>query len=92
TFTVEQSDKAGNVSRVTTTPTIIVDTTPPDAAIIDNVAKDGTTVSGTAEAGSTVVIYARPGNSLGGGRAGAAGSFSLTVSAAQRPGVRVGRR
>ncbi|MGC7981109.1 Ig-like domain-containing protein, partial [Salmonella enterica] len=36
TFTVEQSDKAGNVSRVTTTPTIIVDTTPPDAAIIDN--------------------------------------------------------
>lgn len=38
TFTVEQSDKAGNTSRVTTTPTIIVDTTPPDAAIIDNVA------------------------------------------------------
>ncbi|MEA7543814.1 Ig-like domain-containing protein, partial [Salmonella enterica subsp. enterica serovar Montevideo] len=37
TFTVEQSDKAGNTSRVTTTPTIIVDTTPPDAAIIDNV-------------------------------------------------------
>lgn len=57
TFTVEQSDKAGNTSRVTTTPTIIVDTTPPDAAIIDNVAKDGTTVSGTAEAGSTVSIY-----------------------------------
>ncbi|WP_139375029.1 Ig-like domain-containing protein, partial [Salmonella enterica] len=65
TFTVEQSDKAGNVSRVTTTPTIIVDTTPPDAAIIDNVAKDGTTVSGTAEAGSTVSIYDPAGNYLG---------------------------
>ncbi|EBC5911069.1 BapA prefix-like domain-containing protein, partial [Salmonella enterica] len=65
TFTVEQSDKAGNTSRVTTTPTIIVDTTPPDAAIIDNVAKDGTTVSGTAEAGSTVSIYDPAGNYLG---------------------------
>ncbi|QIL22231.1 BapA prefix-like domain-containing protein [Salmonella enterica subsp. enterica serovar Adjame] len=92
TFTVEQSDKAGNVSRVTTTPTIIVDTTPPDAAIIDNVAKDGTTVSGTAEAGSTVSIYDPAGNYLGSTITGENNHFSITLSPAQTHGERLEAR
>ncbi|EDN8437435.1 BapA prefix-like domain-containing protein [Salmonella enterica subsp. enterica] len=92
TFTVEQSDKAGNVSRVTTTPTIIVDTTPPDAAIIDNVAKDGTTVSGTAEAGSTVSIYDPAGNYLGSTITGENNHFSITLNPAQTHGERLEAR
>ncbi|WP_251990098.1 Ig-like domain-containing protein, partial [Salmonella enterica] len=92
TFTVEQSDKAGNTSRVTTTPTIIVDTTPPDAAIIDNVAKDGTTVSGTAEAGSTVSIYDPAGNYLGSTITGGNNHFSITLNPAQTHGERLEAR
>ncbi|HAD4587926.1 TPA_asm: BapA prefix-like domain-containing protein [Salmonella enterica subsp. enterica serovar Typhi str. CT18] len=92
TFTVEQSDKAGNASRVTTTPTIIVDTTPPDAAIIDNVAKDGTTVSGTAEAGSTVSIYDPSGNYLGSTITGENNHFSITLNPAQTHGERLEAR
>ncbi|ECN0501738.1 BapA prefix-like domain-containing protein, partial [Salmonella enterica subsp. enterica serovar Typhi] len=92
TFTVEQSDKAGNASRVTTTPTIIVDTTPPDAAIIDNVAKDGTTVSGTAEAGSTVSIYDPAGNYLGSTITGENNHFSITLNPAQTHGERLEAR
>lgn len=92
TFTVEQSDKAGNTSRVTTTPTIIVDTTPPDAAIIDNVAKDGTTVSGTAEAGSTVSIYDPAGNYLGSTITGENNHFSITLNPAQTHGERLEAR
>lgn len=92
TFTVEQSDKAGNTSRVTTTPTIIVDTTPPDAAIIDNVAKDGTTVSGTAEAGSTVSIYDPAGNYLGFTITGENNHFSITLNPAQTHGERLEAR
>ncbi|KWQ97643.1 large repetitive protein, partial [Salmonella enterica subsp. enterica serovar Tennessee] len=92
TFTVEQSDKAGNTSRVTTTPTIIVDTTPPDAAIIDNVAKDGTTVSGTAEAGSTVSIYDPAGNYLGSTITGENNQFSITLNPAQTHGERLEAR
>ncbi|EBP9396421.1 Ig-like domain repeat protein, partial [Salmonella enterica] len=92
TFTVEQSDKAGNVSRVTTTPTIIVDTTPPDAAIIDNVAKDGTTVSGTAEAGSTVSIYDPAGNYLGSTITGENNHFSITLNPARTHGERLEAR
>ncbi|EAM6398095.1 BapA prefix-like domain-containing protein [Salmonella enterica] len=92
TFTVEQSDKAGNTSRVTTTPTIIVDTTPPDAATIDNVAKDGTTVSGTAEAGSTVSIYDPAGNYLGSTITGENNHFSITLNPAQTHGERLEAR
>lgn len=92
TFTVEQSDNAGNTSRVTTTPTIIVDTTPPDAAIIDNVAKDGTTVSGTAEAGSTVSIYDPAGNYLGSTITGENNHFSITLNPAQTHGERLEAR
>lgn len=92
TFTVEQSDKAGNVSRVATTPTIIVDTTPPDAAIIDNVAKDGTTVSGTAEAGSTVSIYDPAGNYLGSTITAENNHFSITLNPAQTHGERLEAR
>ncbi|MEY5259255.1 Ig-like domain-containing protein, partial [Salmonella enterica subsp. enterica serovar Corvallis] len=92
TFTVEQSDKAGNTSRVTTTPTIIVDTTPPDAAIIDNVAKDGTTVSGTAETGSTVSIYDPAGNYLGSTITGENNHFSITLNPAQTHGERLEAR
>ncbi|CHA51159.1 VCBS repeat-containing protein [Salmonella enterica subsp. enterica serovar Typhi] len=92
TFTVEQSDKAGNASRVTTTPPIIVDTTPPDAAIIDNVAKDGTTVSGTAEAGSTVSIYDPAGNYLGSTITGENNHFSITLNPAQTHGERLEAR
>ncbi|EEG1973435.1 BapA prefix-like domain-containing protein [Salmonella enterica] len=92
TFTVEQSDKAGNASRVTTTPTIIVDTTPPDAAIIDIVAKDGTTVSGTAEAGSTVSIYDPAGNYLGSTITGENNHFSITLNPAQTHGERLEAR
>ncbi|EAO8762189.1 biofilm-associated protein BapA, partial [Salmonella enterica] len=87
-----QSDKAGNASRVTTTPTIIVDTTPPDAAIIDNVAKDGTTVSGTAEAGSTVSIYDPAGNYLGSTITGENNHFSITLNPAQTHGERLEAR
>lgn len=92
TFTVEQSDKAGNTSRVTTTPTIIVDTTPPDAATIDNVTKDGTTVSGTAEAGSTVSIYDPAGNYLGSTITGENNHFSITLNPAQTHGERLEAR
>lgn len=92
TFTVEQSDKAGNTSRVTTTPTIIVDTTPPDAAIIDNVAKDGTTVSGTAETGSTVSIYDPAGNCTGSTITGENNHFSITLNPAQTHGERLEAR
>lgn len=92
TFTVEQIDKAGNVSNVTTTPTIIVDTTPPDAATIDNVAKDGTTVSGTAEAGSTVSIYDPAGNYLGSTITGENNQFSITLNPAQTHGERLEAR
>ncbi|WP_447346158.1 Ig-like domain-containing protein, partial [Salmonella sp. AM051] len=92
TFTVEQSDKAGNTSRVTTTPTIIVDTTPPDAATIDNVAKDGTTVSGTAETGSTVSIYDPAGNYLGSTITGENNHFSITLNPAQTHGERLEAR
>ncbi|EEJ6338117.1 BapA prefix-like domain-containing protein [Salmonella enterica] len=92
TFTVEQSDKAGNVSNVTTTPTIIVDTTPPDAATIDNVANDGTTISGTAEAGSTVSIYDPAGNYLGSAITGENSHFSITLNPAQTHGERLEAR
>ncbi|EKD5485844.1 TPA: BapA prefix-like domain-containing protein [Salmonella enterica] len=92
TFTVEQSDQAGNVSRVTTTPTIIVDTTPPDAAAIDNVAKDGSTVSGTAEAGSTVSIYDPAGNYLGSAITGDNNQFNITLNPAQTHGERLEAR
>lgn len=92
TFTVEQSDQAGNVSRVTTTPTIIVDTTPPDAAAIDNVAKDGSTVSGTAEAGSTVSIYDPAGNYLGSAITGDNNQFNITMNPAQTHGERLEAR
>ncbi len=92
TFTVEQSDKAGNVSNVTTTPTIIVDTTPPDAATIDNVSDDGTTVSGTAEAGSTVSIYDPAGNYLGSAITGENNHFSITLNPAQTHGERLEAR
>ncbi|EAW9075485.1 biofilm-associated protein BapA, partial [Salmonella enterica] len=92
TFTVEQSDQAGNVSRVTTTPTIIVDTTPPDAAAIDNVVKDGSTVSGTAEAGSTVSIYDPAGNYLGSAITGDNNQFNITLNPAQTHGERLEAR
>ncbi len=77
---------------MTTTPTIIVDTTPPDAAIIDNVAKDGTTVSGTAEAGSTVSIYDPAGNYLGSTITGENNHFSITLNPAQTHGERLEAR
>ncbi|POT56297.1 Ig-like domain repeat protein [Citrobacter amalonaticus] len=86
TFTIQQTDKAGNVSGLTTTPTIVVDTTPPAAAVVDSVSKDGTTVTGHAEAGSTVSIYDADNNFLGSAVAAEDGTFSITLNPAKTHG------
>ncbi|MDN8552380.1 Ig-like domain-containing protein [Citrobacter werkmanii] len=86
TFTIQQTDKAGNVSEITTTPTIIVDTTPPPAAVVDSVSVDGTTVTGHAEIGSTVSIYDADNNLLGSAVVGQDGLFSITLNPAKTHG------
>ncbi|MCE0813785.1 BapA/Bap/LapF family large adhesin [Buttiauxella sp. S04-F03] len=86
TVTLIQTDPAGNVSKTTTSPTFIVDHTPPDAAKITNVSEDGTKVTGTAEPGTTVTITGANNVVLGTSVVGANGSFTITLTPAQTHG------
>ncbi|MFB0713568.1 BapA/Bap/LapF family large adhesin [Buttiauxella noackiae] len=86
TITLIQTDAAGNVSKTTTSPTFIVDHTPPDAAKITNVSEDGTKVTGTAEPGTTVTITGANNVVLGTSVVGANGSFTITLTPAQTHG------
>lgn len=86
TITLIQTDPAGNVSKTTTSPTFIVDHTPPDAAKITNVSEDGTKVTGTAEPGTTVTITDANNVVLGTSEVGANGSFTITLTPAQTHG------
>lgn len=86
TITLIQTDPAGNVSKTTTSPTFIVDHTPPDAAKITNVSEDGTKVTGTAEPGTTVTITGANNVVLGTSVVGANGSFTITLTPAQTHG------
>ncbi|WP_034457336.1 BapA/Bap/LapF family large adhesin [Buttiauxella noackiae] len=86
TITLIQTDAAGNVSKTTTSPTFIVDHTPPDAAKITNVSEDGTKVTGTAEPGTTVTITGANNVVLGTSVVGANGSFTIILTPAQTHG------
>ena len=87
TITVQQTDAAGNVSKETTSPTFIVDHTPPDAALITNVGVNGTTVTGTAEAGAIITITDASNVQLGTIQVGPDGNFTVTLSPAQTHGA-----
>lgn len=86
TITITQTDKAGNVSQVTTAPTFTVDTTPPAPAHISTVSENGATVTGTAEAGSTVTIYDGNNVLLGTALVGNDGQFTITLNPAKTHG------
>lgn len=86
TFTIQQTDRAGNISELAITPTIIVDTSPPPAAVVDSVSVDGTTVTGHAEIGSTVSIYDTDNNLLGLAVTGEDGVFSILLNPAKTHG------
>lgn len=92
TITITQTDKAGNVSGITTVPTFTVDVTPPDPAQISTVSQNGATVTGTAEAGSTVSIYDSNNVLLGTTVVGSNGDFSVTLNPAKTHGEQLEAR
>ncbi|WP_413499167.1 BapA/Bap/LapF family large adhesin [Buttiauxella gaviniae] len=80
TITLIQTDPAGNVSKTTTSPTFIVDHTPPSAPTDLRVSDDGLHVTGKAEPGSTVTITDANGEVLGSPIADDNGNFTITLS------------
>lgn len=77
-FTVTATDAVGNVSTVSNTYTVIVDTTPPAAPTGLLVTTDGLHVTGTAEAGSIITVTDGNGLVLGTGTADINGAFDVT--------------
>ncbi|EPC6070188.1 Ig-like domain-containing protein [Enterobacter hormaechei] len=55
------------------------DTTPPDAPTNLQVSPDGKTVTGTAEPGSTITLKDADGNTIGTGKAGSDGKFTIDL-------------
>ncbi|MFK3940268.1 BapA/Bap/LapF family large adhesin [Pseudomonas monteilii] len=84
TLQVEQLDRAGNLS--TTTPLTSADVTAPVAPTVLQVGTDGLTLTGRGEAGATVTVRGPDGAVLGSAQVGADGTFSVTLSTAQRAG------
>ncbi len=82
-FTVRETDSVGNVSQPSAAIAIIVDVTPPEAAVITTVAQDGTTVSGTAEAGALITIVNADNVQIGSGTVNTDGTFIVRLSPAQ---------
>ncbi len=76
-FTVTATDAVGNVSTVSNTYTVIVDTTPPAAPTGLLVTTDGLHVTGTAEAGSIITVTDGNGVVLGTGTADINGVFDV---------------
>ena len=85
-FTVTQTDKAGNTSAISQPLSITVDTTNPQAPANLVLSEDGTTLTGTAEAGSTVSIKDASGTEIGTTVADAEGNFTATLNPAQLNG------
>jgi len=83
-LSVSQTDAAQNSSPVS--PLDAPDIQAPDAPIILVRAADGITITGTGEAFATVTIRDANGASLGSAVAAADGSFTITLSSAQRNG------
>lgn len=77
-FTVTATDAVGNVSTVSNTYTVIVDTTPPAAPTGLQVSVDGLHVTGTAEAGSIITVTDGNGAVLGTGTADINGAFDVS--------------
>ncbi|POP41210.1 hypothetical protein CHU33_23865 [Superficieibacter electus] len=82
-FTVQETDSVGNVSQPSAAVTVIIDVTPPQAAVINAVTEDGTTVSGTAEAGALITIVNAGNVQIGSGVVDADGNFTVRLSPAQ---------
>ncbi len=76
-ITATATDPSGNTSRggQVTAP----DLTAPDAPANLEVSPDGKTVSGTAEPGSTVTLKDADGNTIGTGKAGSDGKFTIDL-------------
>jgi hypothetical protein len=91
TVKASASDAAGNTGVFSSTITITVDTTAPDAPIVIYPADGGftnqtlPTITGTAEANSTVTVYV-DGSKLGDTPADASGNWTISVSAALSEG------
>lgn len=86
TLTLQQTDPAGNIGKITTLPTFTIDLTPPAAAKIDEVSRDGTTISGTAEAGANITITDANNVPLGSVRVDSNGNFTIAIVPAQTHG------
>ncbi|HEY3591466.1 MAG TPA: Ig-like domain-containing protein, partial [Buttiauxella sp.] len=86
TITLVQTDAAGNVSKETTSPTFVVDHTPPAAAVIDSVNPTGTMVTGHAESGNTITIFDANNVLLGTVQVGSDGNFTVNITPAQTHG------
>ena len=84
TLNVTLTDKAGNVSLPGTV--TAGDTTAPAAPNTLAVSADGLSLTGKGEAGSTVVVKNAAGTQIGTGVVGADGSFTATLSPAQKNG------
>lgn len=66
--------------------TVIIDTVPPVAPDDVDVVANGTQVTGSAEAGSTITVKDANGVTIGTGVAGNDGSFTVSISPAQKNG------
>ena len=84
TLNVTLTDKAGNVS--VAAPVVAGDTTAPVAPTNLVVSVNGLTLTGKGEAGSTVTVKNAAGVAVGSGTVGADGSFTATLSPAQKNG------
>ncbi|MQT51109.1 MULTISPECIES: BapA/Bap/LapF family large adhesin [unclassified Pseudomonas] len=84
TLNVTLTDKAGNVS--VAAPVVAGDTTAPVAPTNLVVSVNGLTLTGKGEAGSTVTVKNAAGVAVGTGLVGADGSFTATLSPAQKNG------
>ncbi|KNC06099.1 hypothetical protein AC791_19155 [Klebsiella sp. RIT-PI-d] len=82
-LTVQETDSVGNVSPQSAAVTVIIDITPPDAAVINAVAEDGTTVSGTAEVGATITVVNADNVQIGRGIVDENGNFTVRLSPSQ---------
>ncbi|MDR9891583.1 Ig-like domain-containing protein [Pseudenterobacter timonensis] len=84
-FTVTETDKAGNTSAMSQPLSVTVDTAPPETPEI-TLNEAGSQVTGTADANSIITITNENGVVLGTGRADANGSFTITLTPAQTAG------
>lgn len=84
-FTFSAANGSGS-SGLSSSFTVVIDTSAPAAPGNLDVSDDGTSVTGGAEAGSKVTIFDSNGNPIGSATAGADGSFTVTISPAQLNG------